>query len=86
MVRAKFRCTKIVKTAYFGAPQDSDEVVLSAVSDAANQGWCKYTPSGELRMCINNPAALDQFKIGEYYFLDFTVAPAKEADEAVKSP
>lgn len=33
-------------------------------------------------MTINNPAAFDQFEPGQVCFVDFTLAPAKEADEA----
>jgi hypothetical protein len=82
MVRAKFRVTKVTTTCYGAAQPDSTIVSFSAVSDDANKTWSKWTPSGELQMQINNPAALEQFKIGEFYFLDFTPAPPKEADEA----
>jgi hypothetical protein len=32
-------------------------------------------------MSIDNPAALEQFKAGEHYFVDFSPAPAAESDE-----
>lgn len=82
-VRAKFRCTQIIKTCYAGndAPVDMVQVKLSAVYGETNKTWSKWTPSGELTMTINNPAALEQYHVGEFYFLDFTDAPAKEADE-----
>ena len=82
MVRAKFRVTKITTTCWGANQPDSSEVTLSAVGDDMNKTWSKWTPSGNLSMTVNNPDALKQFEVGEYYFLDFTKAPAKEADEA----
>lgn len=84
-VRAKFRVTTVSKTAnnYGGnaGTVEQNEVKLSAVSDDANKSWSKWTPGGEIRMTINNPDAFDQFKVGECYFVDFSDAAAKEADE-----
>lgn len=37
----------------------------------ANKEWSKYTPTGELKMTITNPAAFDQFDIGGVYRLTF---------------
>ncbi len=80
-VRAKFRCNKTTKTCWGDNNPDSNSVTLSAVGDSINKSWAKWTPGGTIEMTINNPDALDQFKVGEYYFVDFTVAPAKESDE-----
>lgn len=85
MVRAKFRVTSLTHTSsnYGGdaGKHEQDEVKLSPVMDEANKSWTKWTPGGEIRMSINNPDALNQFKVGECYFVDFTPAPQKEADE-----
>jgi hypothetical protein len=85
-VRAKFRVTEILNRAvnYGGTAgsQESNYVKLSAVGDDLNKTWSKWTPSGELSMTINNPEAFSQFKLGQTYFLDFSEAPQKEADEA----
>lgn len=84
-VRAKFRVIEVRNTAVWnGAAQDQSIVKLSAVSDEQNKTWSKWTPGGALEMTINNPAAFEQFKLGQTYFLDFTEAPQKEADEAQK--
>lgn len=56
-------------------------VVLYAVSDDANKTWARYTPCGRVELAIDNPDAYEAFVLGETYFVDFTVAPAKEADE-----
>lgn len=40
-----------------------------------NAEWSKYTPSGKIEMCITNPAAIEQFELGEAYFVTFEKAP-----------
>jgi hypothetical protein len=42
--------------------------------EKANAEWSKWTPSGELRLVITNPAAYGQFKIGKAYYVDLTSA------------
>jgi hypothetical protein len=37
----------------------------------ANIDWSKYTPTGELSITITNPAAIEQFEVGEVYGLTF---------------
>lgn len=39
-----------------------------------NKTWSKYTPTGECRLTITNPEAIDAFEVGKEYFLDFTPA------------
>ena len=80
-VRAKFRVTKTTATCYGANAPDSKGVSLTAVSDDLNKSWAKYTPGGQIEMTINNPEAFEQFRVGEYFLVDFTPAPAKEADE-----
>jgi hypothetical protein len=82
MIRAKFKVHSITQTASWGAGgHESDTVKLVVATDDANKTWSKWTPNGSIELTINNPEALSQFKIGEYFFVDFTPAPAKEADE-----
>lgn len=73
-VRAKFRCTCIED---YGT---SKKVKLSAVYDPAGEGenarFTKATPSGEMWMTVDNPAASIQFEPGKTYYLDFSEAPA----------
>lgn len=68
MIRAKFRCYSVTDLG------DSEQVVLTAVNgtEGDNAQWSKWTPMGRLEMTINNPGARGKFKVGEYYFLDFT--------------
>ena len=64
MVQAKFRCE--FKTEI----EDGYDVGFRALAD--HQDWAKYTPHGELRMSITNPAATDQFEVGKVYTLDIS--------------
>jgi len=81
-VRAKFRVQEIKSQASYqtggtgGKCQES--VRLVAATDERNKTWSKYTPSGSIEMQIDNPEALDQFKLGECVYVDFTDAPAAE--------
>lgn len=36
-----------------------------------NAEWAKATPSGVIRMTINNPSALEQFSIGDAFTVTF---------------
>jgi hypothetical protein len=84
-VQAKFRCTeKTSRTSthsYSGEPglHDSEEVKFNAVYGPGNEHWSKFTPSGELKMQITNPAALSQFEVGKDYLLTIEAAPKAEA-------
>jgi hypothetical protein len=78
-VRAKFRCTEKTQrtsASNYGEakPVDSEEVRLLPVSGPGNESWSKWTPGGEIRMTINNPAAVAAFDVGKDYFVDFTAA------------
>lgn len=72
-VRAKFRCNAITEKTMNGN-DICKEVQLNPVygNGEANKEWSKYTPSGELKMTITNPAASDQFKVNKDYYLDIT--------------
>lgn len=64
-----------------GGPENMAEVTLGAAfgsylkglskDEEANKDWSKYTPSGEIKMMITNPGAIDQFEIGGVYKLTF---------------
>jgi hypothetical protein len=74
-VRAKFRCIeKADRSTQWGASKgvQSSGVKLAAVAGPENKEWAQFTPSGQLEMQIDNPAALDAFVVGTDYFIDFT--------------
>jgi len=69
--RAKFRCQSVEsfspdlsgpRTYRFSAQYDD--------SVPEDQRYARYTPSGELRIAVDNPAV--SFELGQAYYLDFT--------------
>lgn len=73
-VRAKFRCNSIETFA-----QNSGQHVyrFSAEYDAdlpEDQRYARYTPSGEVRITVDNPNVT--FEPGTSYYLDFTPVEA----------
>lgn len=75
MVRAKFRVTKAEP---FPAPSTGGELVLNPVysedPNHENKKFWDATPSGEIRMFINNQAAFEKFELDREYYVDFTKA------------
>ena len=70
-VRAKFRVHSVTPTS-----SESQSVALHPVYSGSeeNKSFSKYTPSGELRMDISNPALIGFFEPGKEYYLDITPA------------
>ena len=58
---------KDVKTLKFGVMYDS--------SIPEDMNFCKATPSGQIELQIDNPAAVEQFELGKFYYVDFSPAP-----------
>lgn len=75
-VRAKFWCTGIhhLHNGQSGDEAVSANITFAPVYDEANKNWSKWTPQGELKMLITNPAAIEFFKPGGRYYLDLTEA------------
>ena len=58
------------------SPGKSSTVVkLSPVHGPENKSWSQATPSGEISLSITNQDAIDAFKLGDHYYVDFTPAP-----------
>ncbi len=73
-VRAKMYVTQIAP-AWDGAPDDQKKITLSCQYDpevAEDQRFCTATPSGTATYLINNPKAVEQFAVGDAYYVDFT--------------
>lgn len=76
-MRAKFKVTKVETSG-----ESSQNVTMMAVTDSPfdkdgssdDNSFSKWTPSGELRMCINNPALVGALKEGAKFYIDFTEA------------
>jgi hypothetical protein len=84
MVRAKFTVSQI-RQHYWNNGKEviagSTEVVLAPQYDTSipeDQRFAKATPSGEIRMLIDNPAAVEYLKPGEAFYVDFTAVPKAE--------
>jgi hypothetical protein len=77
MVRAKFALTEITEVSW---SKDARRLTFAPQYDTSipeDQRFAKATPSGELWMQVDNPAALEQFKLGQAYYFDITPAPAQ---------
>lgn len=75
MVRAKFQVTAITSHSWGGT-----EIVLEPRYDSSipeDRRFSDATPSGKMTMLINNPAAVDQLKLGQFFYVDFTPVPAQ---------
>jgi hypothetical protein len=69
-VRAKFKCVSVMHTEY------GKETVLTPVMktddpEDENSKFWEASPSGELKMFINNLPAAEMFIPGNEYYLDF---------------
>jgi hypothetical protein len=70
MVRAKVTCNGVNDNSVsFSTVYEPD-----ASKDTENARFTKATPWGEIKMGIDNPAALSQFQAGKSYYVDFTPA------------
>lgn len=71
-VRAKFKVTQINKD----IEAKTGTVILEPVIGGSdeNKAFFRYTPSGRIQMNILNESAINQFKLGNEYYVDFTPA------------
>lgn len=66
-VRAKVRCDVL----------NNNEVTFNTVYETDSQknpedvSFTKATPWGTIKLGIDNPAAMVQFQLGAYYYVDF---------------
>lgn len=71
--RAKFQCVSETRHSY--GQEGARTYKFQAINDPEapeNERFCKYTPSGSLEICVDNPNV--QFELGRFYYLDFTPA------------
>lgn len=72
-VRAKLKLTEVTETAWGSKKLRFDAQYAPDVPE--DQRFQKATPSAHAEFCIDNPAALEQFKLGDVYYVDFSPAP-----------
>jgi hypothetical protein len=71
-VRAKVNCT--AKSGGSVTFTTVNELDSDKAADPENVRFTKATPWGEIKLGIDNPAALEQFQVGRQYYVDFTPA------------
>lgn len=74
-IRAKMQLTHITETVW--GNQGARILKFNAVYDDTipeDRRFQKATPSAEFTMTVDNPAALEQFKLGGKYYVDFVPA------------
>lgn len=80
-VRAKFGVWNVQQNLDNTGKVSSVTVKLGAVAGSSegdkeeNKKFWQATPSADLTMVINNPAAYDQFLPGMQFYVDFTEVP-----------
>lgn len=64
----KFRC--VSKTQF---ENGYGNVILNAVTGGSeeNETFWKYTPSGEIKLTIDNKEAFEAFEVGKEYYTNF---------------
>jgi hypothetical protein len=78
-MRTKFQLWQVSRNAGF----DGVNLTFRAVMDCKeNKSFAKYVPSGEIKLCVTNPAIASSFEPGQEYFIDFElIAPKQEIEE-----
>lgn len=71
-VRAKMQLQKITAHSWSSTAKTLEFQTQYDTSIPEDQRFTKATPSGSITMQVDNPAALEQFKLGESYYVDFT--------------
>ena len=70
--RAKFICEEIIKKHRFEGAVIKLVPVMGGSEE--NKSFWQYTPAGEITLNITNERAIELFKLGEEYYVDFTSA------------
>jgi hypothetical protein len=74
-VRCKMQLFQVTESAW---STGSKQLTFSAQYDQSipeDQRFAKATPTAQLTMTVDSPAALEQFKLGDSFYVDFTPVP-----------
>ena len=71
-IRAKFTVSAITDRGYTKEVEFTCQYDQSVPED---QRFYRATPSGSIKMQIDNPLALEVFKLGAKFYADFSPAP-----------
>jgi len=72
MIRAKFRVLSVTEDVYNAAARTIKLAPQYDQSIPEDRRFAQATPTGEMSIYVNNPAAVEELKIGKYFYLDFT--------------
>lgn len=81
-VRCKFQLSAIKEIAWNQNQKIFEFTPQYDTSIPEDQRFNKYTPSGKFEMTVENPIVFEQFKLGEFYYFDISVAPQAEGESA----
>lgn len=71
-ITARFHCHSVRNVRMPPGSTPAAECELFAVTGAENEPWSRYTPSGQLKITITNPAAIGAITPGTVYELVLT--------------
>jgi len=71
-VRAKFQVTGITERPHGGGEIEFTTIYDSTIPE--DRRFQQATPWGQIKITIDNPAAKAFFKLGKYFYADFTEA------------
>lgn len=69
-VRAKMQVVSITENIYGGKTVKLEARYEQSIPE--DQRFYDATPVGSCEMLINNPAAVEQLKLGQHFYMDFT--------------
>lgn len=67
MVTAKFKVASVLDSGF--SKTVIANPVYSSDKTSPNYSWSQWTPSGELKLCITNPDAFNQFAPGKVFIM-----------------
>lgn len=78
-IRAKMQLESLVPQIWGGY-----KVVFRCIYDGKKApedvSFAKATPAGICEMQVDNPEAIAQFKLGQYYYVDFSALPEPDTN------
>ena len=79
-MRTKFQLWQVTKTVGFDGVNLIFQAVMTGCEE--NKSFSKYTPSGEIKLCVSNPGIANSFEVGQEYYIDFQlVSPPPDIEE-----
>jgi len=84
-VRCKMLLVSVTQHAYAGNKPQRTFKFQTSYDDTTPEDLRFYdaTPNGSFEITVNNPAVLESYKLGEYYYFDsFPAVPAELTDGA----